>query len=71
VSKKSIIKAYFKGLEKGNYEEIVKLFSPGAIVHSPLYGRIDARHFYKELFLDTLNVSTFWILSLKAIKFYP
>lgn len=30
------IKAYLKGLESGNYDEVIKLFSPDAIIHSPL-----------------------------------
>ncbi len=47
------IKEYFKGLEVGSYENIIKLFSPNAIVHSPLYGEVEAREFYKELFKDT------------------
>ncbi|MDP1608475.1 MAG: nuclear transport factor 2 family protein [Chlamydiales bacterium] len=53
MNKENVIKAYFKGLEKGHYEETIKLFSANAIVHSPLYGQIEARRFYKELFSDT------------------
>ncbi|MEM3062942.1 MAG: nuclear transport factor 2 family protein [Nitrososphaerota archaeon] len=47
------IKEYLKGLEAGSYENIIKLFSPKAIVNSPLYGEIKAKDFYKELFKDT------------------
>ncbi|MCK5630268.1 MAG: nuclear transport factor 2 family protein [Nanoarchaeota archaeon] len=47
------IKEYLKGLEVGSYENIIKLFSPDAIVHSPLYGEIKAKKFYQDLFKDT------------------
>ena len=47
------IKDYLKGLELGSAEEIIKLFAPNAIVHSPLYGEIKARKFYQDLFKDT------------------
>jgi len=47
------IKEYLKGLEVGSAEEIIKLFSPDAVVHSPLYGEIQAKKFYQDLFNDT------------------
>lgn len=47
------IKKYLKGLEVGSAEEIIKLFSPDAVVHSPLYGEISANEFYQDLFKDT------------------
>ncbi len=47
------IKEYLKGLEVGSYENIIKLFSPNAIIHSPLYGEIKAKKFYQDLFKDT------------------
>lgn len=53
MSKQDIIKTYFQGLEKSSYQEIVKLFTPNAVVYSPLYGKIEATRFYKELFSDT------------------
>ena len=52
---KYVIEAYFRGLESKSYEDIVELFSTDAIVNSPLYGKIEASHFYKDLFLDTKN----------------
>jgi len=55
LSKRDIIKAYFEGLEKASYQDIVKLFAPNAIIYSPLYGKIEATCFYKELFSDTQN----------------
>lgn len=48
-----IIKQYLKVLGIGNYKEIMKLFSPDAIVHSPLYGEVKASKFYRDLFADT------------------
>ena len=53
--KQEVIKAYFHGLEAGSYNEIIQLFAPGAMVHSPLYGKIEAAKFYRELFSDTQN----------------
>jgi hypothetical protein len=53
LNKQDVIKAYFHGLEKASYQDIIKLFSPNAVVYSPLYGKIEAVRFYKELFSDT------------------
>ena len=47
------IKEYLRGLEVGSHEEILKLFSQDAVVHSPLYGKIQAKKFYQDLFKDT------------------
>ena len=47
------IKEYLKGLDAGSFENIIKLFSPDVIVHSPLYGEIEAKKFYQDLFKDT------------------
>lgn len=47
------IKLYIRALEKGSYEAITKLFAEDAIVNSPLYGKVKASEFYKELFKDT------------------
>jgi hypothetical protein len=47
------IKSYLNGLEVGSADEIMKLFSPNAVVHSPLYGEIQAKRFYQDLFKDT------------------
>ncbi len=55
MDQKQIITRYFQGLEKASYEDVVSLFSKNAIVHSPLYGRIDPVTFYKELFSVTNN----------------
>jgi len=53
MSKHAVVKAYFQGLEKGSYSNVIQLFAPHAIVHSPLYGQVEASRFYKELFSDT------------------
>jgi len=47
------IKKYFKNLEDGNYVDLMELFDDDAIVFSPLYGKRDARSFYKELIEDS------------------
>jgi len=47
------LKLYLQALEKGSYGGITKLFTEDAMVNSPLYGKIKASEFYKELFKDT------------------
>lgn len=49
------IEEYLRCLEVGNYEKTIKLFSPDAIIHSPLYGEIQAKKFYQDLFKDTFK----------------
>ena len=44
------LKLYLQALEKGSYENITKLFAEDAMIVSPLYGKIKASEFYKELF---------------------
>jgi hypothetical protein len=60
---KLVIQAYFHGLENGSYSEVIKLFSSNAVVYSPLYGKISAAQFYKDLFADTQSSS----ISLKNV----
>ena len=48
-----IIKEYLNGLEVGSYNKMIKLFSVNAVINSPLYGKIKAKDFYRELFKDT------------------
>ena len=55
MSQNEVINLYFSGLENASYEDIVKLFSENAIVHSPLSGQVEAVTFYKELFAVTSN----------------
>lgn len=52
---KKIIKLYLKALEDSSYNDIIKLFTKDAVVYSPLYGKIKASKFYKELFKVTLS----------------
>jgi hypothetical protein len=47
------VKSYFRALERGSYEEITRLFSKYAIVDSPLYGKMQASEFFKDLLEDT------------------
>jgi len=50
---RKIILDYLHYLEIGSYEDLIKLFAPNAIVHSPLYGDKNATNFYQKLFADT------------------
>jgi hypothetical protein len=62
------IKNYLKGLEKGNYDNIIKLFTDKAVVYSPLYGKMSAKKFYKDLFSVT-NKSKITLLNiLKSVN---
>lgn len=47
------LKKYLQFLEAGDYEKLISLFSKDAVVHSPLYGQVDAAQFYNDLFEDT------------------
>ncbi|MBI5228365.1 nuclear transport factor 2 family protein [Candidatus Micrarchaeota archaeon] len=50
----AVIKKYLRALEEAD-SSIIGLFSPNAIVNSPLYGKVNATSFYKDLFKDTTN----------------
>ncbi|MBI3273634.1 MAG: nuclear transport factor 2 family protein [Candidatus Colwellbacteria bacterium] len=60
---KETIKKYLSALEKSDYENLISLFALNATVHSPLYGEVEAKKFYKNLFKNT-NKS---VISLKDI----
>jgi ketosteroid isomerase-like protein len=47
------IKEYLKALEVGSYKNMINLFVKDAVIFSPLYGKIKAIDFYRELFKDT------------------
>ncbi len=47
------IRTYLRGLEAGDYEQLSALFAEGAMVHSPLYGKVPAREFYRQLLNDS------------------
>lgn len=48
-----ILTQYLHRLEKGSYQDVIALFTDDAFVNSPLYGKVNASHFYRELFRDT------------------
>lgn len=48
-----LIENYLLNLRKGNLEKTLDLFTPGATVFSPLYGKVKAIKFYRNLFEDT------------------
>ncbi len=50
-----VIKDYLEALEIGSYETMMKLFQKEATVLSPLYGKMKAVDFYRELFKDTIK----------------
>ena len=45
--------SYLAGLNEGNLEKVLSLFSDGALVVSPLYGTLNAPQFFRDLFADT------------------
>lgn len=44
---------YTQALEKGSYKDVITLFAGDAVVNSPLYGKVRAPDFYRDLFKDT------------------
>jgi hypothetical protein len=44
---------YLEALQAGDHNRIIALFSPQALIHSPLYGHASAQDFYKNLLSDT------------------
>ncbi len=44
---------YLDALNHGSLESVLELFTPDAVVHSPLYGEMTAKSFYTDLFADT------------------
>ncbi|MFA6036987.1 MAG: nuclear transport factor 2 family protein [Legionellales bacterium] len=49
----NLIQEYLDCLERADYDKLINLFEPDAIVYSPLYGKKDAKEFYRKLFEDT------------------
>lgn len=49
----TIANKYLEALEEANIEKVLSLFTPDALVSSPLYGESKAADFYPELFEDT------------------
>ncbi len=53
MERQTTIQKYFYGLEIARFDEIIRLFVQDATVHSPLYGKLSASRFYKQLLADT------------------
>lgn len=53
MNNKETLKKYLQLLEAADYDNLISLFSEEAVVHSPLYGKVPATKFYKDLFKDT------------------
>ncbi|MCF2528293.1 nuclear transport factor 2 family protein [Yinghuangia soli] len=49
----TLVSAYLSALERADLDAVLKLFVPGATVHSPLYGTKSASEFFPEVFADT------------------
>lgn len=50
-----LVADYLRALEAADLDGVLSLFSEGAAVHSPLYGRVPAHEFYPRLFGDTAS----------------
>ena len=50
---KQTLKKYLQFLEAADYENLISLFAKEAVIYSPLYGKVAAVKFYKDLFEDT------------------
>jgi hypothetical protein len=47
------VKTYLQALEEANLHKLMKLFDKQDLFYSPLYGRMPAGDFYRQLFNDT------------------
>ena len=52
-----IIAAYLRAVEEGDVSGMLRLFTPDAVVQSPLYGTLPAVEFYPALFADTASAT--------------
>jgi hypothetical protein len=50
---RSAILQYIESLQLADYKKIIELFSEEGVVHSPLYGDLSAKDFYRDLLSDT------------------
>jgi hypothetical protein len=62
-----IIHLYLKYLKSADIDKLLKLFAKDAIVHSPVYGEMDATAFYTKLFEDT-EKSTIKVINIYEIS---
>lgn len=51
-----LVLRYLKALESRDVGRVVELFTPDAIVHSPMYGQVPARQFFTEFLGDSAKV---------------
>lgn len=66
MTSEELIKKYLKGLEVADLNKLLELFTEDAVVHSPLYGKVSAKAFYKELFEDTNKSQITFIETMKS-----
>lgn len=52
-----IVAAYLRALGDADLDAMLALFTPDAVVHSPLYGMLPASEFYPALFADTASAT--------------
>ncbi len=55
ITNKEVAIKYLDYLEKGDIEQIIKLFNKKGVVKSPIYGIMKAAEFYGQLNSDTTN----------------
>ncbi len=55
---KTLCTEYLDALNESDLEKVLSLFTKDAVVHSPLYGEMDAVSFYQDLFADTERSDT-------------
>ena len=48
-----LVMKYLKEFEERSLEGVLALFTPDAVVHSPMFGRVPAREFYTAFFKDS------------------
>jgi len=53
MNSQQLTETYLQKLAEGDLDGVLALFSPDAIVHSPLYGSLPASEFYPKLAGDT------------------
>ena len=60
MDRQTVARRYLDHLAAGKLSELLTLFAPGAIVHSPLYGSRLAPEFYKDLLAATTSSELEW-----------
>jgi len=58
MTKEDMCRRYLAALNQGDLKGVHSLFTTGAVVVSPLYGRVEARRFFADLFADTNRSDT-------------